>query len=284
MKKNIPTVLFAIALFVGIGFLIYPSVSNYWNCFHQSMAVAEYIENVSNLSEKRIEKVFEKAEKYNEAIDKNGINLLLSGEEKDSYNHILSISDSGIIGYIDINRINCHLPIYHGTSESVLQVAIGHLPGSSLPIGGKSTHCVLLGHRGLPSAKIFSDLNQMTCGDIFVINTLNRTLTYEVDQILTVAPTDTSALKIQPGEDLCTLVTCTPYSINSHRLLIRGKRVENKFVSTANINSEALVLSVMQSALLFLPLVAAMGFFGMMLSKNMKVKRNAVRKKIRLIT
>lgn len=284
MKKRLSTILLVIILLVGSGLLIYPSASNYWNCLHQSRAIAGYVESVSNLSDEKMEEIFKEAEEYNQTISRRSTGFLLTDEEMNRYNRILNISNLGIIGYIDIKRIDCHLPIYHGTSESTLQVAIGHIPGSSFPVGGESTHCVLSGHRGLPSAKIFSNLNHMTYGDTFVIYTLNRTLTYEVDQILTVEPSDTKALAIQPGEDLCTLVTCTPYGINTHRLLIRGHRIENKFLSTANINSEAFVLSNTETALLFAVPVAVVGFFCMMLSTNLKSKRNKVRKKLGLVT
>ena len=141
---------------------------------------------------------------------------------------MLDISDNGIMGYIEIPSIKCSLPIYHGVDEAVLQIAVGHIEWTSLPVGGESTHCVLSGHRGLPSAKLFTNLDQLVVGDIFIMRVLDETLTYEVDQIRIVEPQDVEALKIVPGEDLCTLVTCTPYGVNTHRLLVRGHRVENQ--------------------------------------------------------
>ena len=173
----------------------------------------------------------------------------MTDEEKEEYDQYLKIDDTGIMAYIEIPEIDCSLPIYHGTEESVLQIAIGHIEGTSLPVGGESTHCVLSGHRGLPSAKLFTNLDQMKTGDTFVIRVLDEVLTYEVDQILIVEPNNTSALTIEAGKDLCTLVTCTPYGINSHRLLIRGHRVEN--------TPEAKMIRVVADAIQIEPLIVA---------------------------
>lgn len=167
------------------------------------------------------------AEEYNKMLLDRQTGFALTAEQKEAYNKLLNISSNGVIGYIDIPAIGCSLPIYHGTEEKVLQIAIGHLEWSSLPVGGPGTHSVMSGHRGLPSAKLFTDLDELVEGDRFMISVLNDIYTYEVDKILIVEPDQTDALKIVPGEDYCTLFTCTPYGINSHRLLVRGRRVAN---------------------------------------------------------
>lgn len=228
LKKNMMTILLVTILLAGVGLLLYPTVSDYWNSFHQSKAVVSYVENVTNIDDEQYEKLWNDAVAYNEKLAENGIQWTLTDEEKEEYNEYLKVDDSGIMAYIDIPVIDCSLPIYHGTDESVLQIAIGHIEGSSLPVGGEGSHCVVSGHRGLPSARIFTDLDKLVEGDIFLIHTLDATLTYEVDQIRIVEPTDLSDLQIEEGKDLCTLVTCTPYGINTHRLLVRGHRIENE--------------------------------------------------------
>lgn len=228
LKKNLMTILLVTILLAGVGLLLYPTVSDYWNSFHQSKAVVSYVENVTNIDDEQYEKLWNNAVAYNEKLAENGIQWTLTDEEKEEYNEYLKVDDSGIMAYIDIPVIDCSLPIYHGTDESVLQIAIGHIEGSSLPVGGEGSHCVVSGHRGLPSARIFTDLDKLVEGDIFLIHTLDATLTYEVDQIRIVEPTDLSDLQIEEGKDLCTLVTCTPYGINTHRLLVRGHRIENE--------------------------------------------------------
>lgn len=228
LKKNLMTILLVTILLAGVGLLLYPTVSDYWNSFHQSKAVVSYVENVTNIDDEQYEKLWNDAVAYNEKLAENGIQWTLTDEEKEEYSEYLKVDDSGIMAYIDIPVIDCSLPIYHGTDESVLQIAIGHIEGSSLPVGGEGSHCVVSGHRGLPSARIFTDLDKLVEGDIFLIHTLDATLTYEVDQIRIVEPTDLSDLQIEEGKDLCTLVTCTPYGINTHRLLVRGHRIENE--------------------------------------------------------
>ena len=186
-----------------------------------------YSAKVADMSKTDYSRILRNAKKYNRQITKHGINWNLSKKEKAAYERQLNVGEDGSMGYIDIPKISVQLPIYHGTNEAVLQTSIGHLEGTSLPIGGKGTHSVLSGHRGLPSAKLFTDLDQLREGDTFTIHVLNRTLTYEVDQIRIVEPTDLSDLKIVKGKDYCTLLTCTPYGINTHRLLVRGHRVKN---------------------------------------------------------
>ena len=228
-KKNRITVIFLVAvLLAGLSLLLYPLISNYWNSIHQSQAIATYMDEVSALDDGAYDALWEEAQQYNTSLLENENRFFPDEEEQRRYEQLLSIADDGIIGYIEIPSINVTLPIYHGTSEEILQVAIGHIEGSSLPVGGLSTHCVISGHRGLPSSRLFTDIDQLSEGDIFTLLVLDEALTYEVDQIRIVEPDDISLLEIKEGEDLCTLVTCTPYGVNSHRLLVRGHRVENQ--------------------------------------------------------
>ena len=241
LKKHLITLIIVAILLVGLGLLLYPSVSDYWNSFHQSRAIMNYMTDVSNMDPAEYDKLIADAREYNQEICDNGINWKMSESERQEYESQLDFSGTGIMGYITIDKINVELPIYHGTSEGVLQTSIGHLEGSSLPVGcgsfdyieGKVTdpdegvHTVVTGHRGLPSAKLFSDLDKMVEGDTFTLNVLDETFTYQVDQIRIVEPTNLSDLNVERGQDLCTMVTCTPYGINTHRLLVRGHRVAN---------------------------------------------------------
>ena len=212
-----------------IGLCEYPSVGNGKNNDDNvSQAIATYADSVAEMDEQDYEEMWNAAQEYNEKLFETGHGLGLKKKEKKEYNNLLNVSGTGIMSYIEIPKIKCSLPIYHGTDEGVLQIAIGHIEGSSLPVGGVNTHCVLSGHRGLPSAKLFSNLDKLEEGDIFMIRTLDQTLTYEVDQIRIVLPDEVDDLKIEEGKDLCTLVTCTPYGINTHRLLVRGHRVANR--------------------------------------------------------
>lgn len=232
MKKHKSTIILILIFCIGLSLLLYPTASDYWNSFHQSRAIAEYAESVADINKEKYEELYEGARVFNESlVGKNKV-LQLTEEETEAYNSLLNVTSSGIMGYVDIPKIKCTLPIYHGTSEAVLQIAVGHLEGSSFPIGGESTHCVISGHRGLPSARLFTDLDKLAEGDVFLLQTLNNTMTYEVDQIRIVEPTDISNLTIEEGKDYCTLITCTPYGINTHRLLVRGHRI-------ANANGEA---------------------------------------------
>ena len=228
MKNKITTTLLVIALLAGLSLLLYPSVSDYWNSLHASRAVASYDEEVRRMDSGRYDALLASAHAYNRALFARGSLFSLTDAQREDYAAQLCIDDSGIMGYIEIPTIKLSLPIYHGTGDDVLQVAVGHLEWSSLPVGGESTHCVLSGHRGLPSAKLFTNLDQLAEGDLFVIRTLDEVLTYEVDRILIVEPGEVRALAIEEGKDLCTLVTCTPYGVNSHRMLLRGHRVDNQ--------------------------------------------------------
>lgn len=249
MKNKLTTILLILALFAGLSLLLYPTVSDYWNSLHASQAVADYAENVRNLEAEKYEQVLQDAKSYNQMLPYEQTTFALSEEEKEAYDALLDISGTGVMGYIEIPTVNISLPVYHGTEDAVLQIAVGHLEWSSLPVGGESTHCVLSGHRGLPSAKLFTNLDKLVVGDKFVMRVLDEVLTYEVDQILIVEPTDVSTLMIEAGKDLCTLVTCTPYGINSHRLLVRGHRIENQ--------EEAQAIRVTSDAIQIEPLIVA---------------------------
>lgn len=227
IRKNFSTVLLLVTLMIGISLLLYPTISDYWNSFHQSRAIAGYAEAVAQMDEVDYEKIWNDAVEYNKELQKRTNHWFLTEEQQEEYESMLNVSGNGIMGYIEIPSIKVSLPIYHGVDEGILQVAIGHIEGSSLPVGGKGSHCVISGHRGLPSAKLFTDLDQLAEGDIFMLRVLDETLTYEVDQILIVEPSDMSSLEFDEEKDYCTLVTCTPYGINSHRLLVRGHRVAN---------------------------------------------------------
>lgn len=227
MKKDKTTIILVLVLVVGLSLILYPSFSDYWNSFRQSKAIASYVEAVANLDDNTYEQMLQKAKDYNAKLYKNTNRWHPSEAEMQEYSKLLDVSGLGIIGYIEISKIGVQLPIYHGVEDTTLQVAIGHLPGTSLPIGGENTHAAVSGHRGLPSAKLFTDLDKLIEGDTFVIRVLDETVTYEVDQILIVEPNDISALAFTSGEDLCTLITCTPYGVNSHRMLVRGHRIAN---------------------------------------------------------
>ena len=226
-KKNRSSVLLILILIVGLSLMLYPSFSNYWNSFHQTRAIANYAETVAGIDDQVYAEMLEDARDYNRRVEERGILWELDEEQIADYERQLDITGTGIMGYIEIQKIDCFLPIYHGTAESVLQIAVGHIEGSSLPVGGEGSHCVLSGHRGLPSARLFADLDRMQEGDSFVLRTLDEILTYQVDQIRIVLPYELDDLRIAEGEDYCTLVTCTPYGVNSHRLLVRGHRIEN---------------------------------------------------------
>jgi len=227
IRKNFSTVLLLVTLMIGISLLLYPTISDYWNSFHQSRAIAGYAEAVAEMDTVDYEKIWNDAVEYNKELQTRSNHWFLTEEQQEEYESMLNVSGNGIMGYIEIPSIKVSLPIYHGVDEGILQVAIGHIEGSSLPVGGKGSHCVISGHRGLPSAKLFTDLDQLAEGDIFMLRVLDETLTYEVDQILIVEPSDMSSLEFDEEKDYCTLVTCTPYGINSHRLLVRGHRVAN---------------------------------------------------------
>ena len=255
MKKSVvSTVILILVFFLGLSLVLYPSVSDYWNSLHQSRAIATYAEEVSGLDPGRYEQLWAEAVDYNRTLRDRDNAFLLSETQKAAYDGLLNVGGNGVMGYIEIPTIGVSLPIYHGTDEGVLQIAVGHIEWTSLPVGGESSHCVISGHRGLPSAKLFTNLDKLVVGDTFLFRVLDETLTYEVDQILIVEPQEVSALTIREGEDLCTLVTCTPYGINTHRLLVRGHRVENaETARTIRVTADAMQVE----PLIVAPMVAA---------------------------
>lgn len=228
MRSKISTVILILVLLIGLSLLLYPSVADWWNSFHASRAIAGYSESVASLDDEDAKIMMAAARSYNEALPMLSGNRFEPDEAThEKYMNVLDITGTGIMGYIQIPSINVSLPIYHTVADTVLQIAVGHIEGTSLPVGGMGTHCVLSGHRGLPSAKLFTDLDKMAEGDVFMIRVLNETFTYQVDQIRIVLPEEIEDLEIEPDHDYCTLVTCTPYGVNSHRLLVRGTRIDN---------------------------------------------------------
>ena len=238
-KKHFLTIIILAVMLVGIGLLAYPSVANYWNQFHQTRAIMAYTETVSDLSQNDYNRILKAAKEYNEKLGETGIVWKMTKAQKAEYNKQLAVDKSGIMGYVSIPKFHIKLPVYHGTNEDILQMAIGHLEQTSLPVGGESSHCEVSGHRGLPSARLFTDLDKMKEGDTWTMNVLNETLTYECDQIRIVTPDDLSNLQIAKGKDYCTLITCTPYGVNTHRLLVRGHRIPNAD-GDANLTADAI--------------------------------------------
>ena len=226
MKRDKVGILLVLMLFIGVCVLLYPALSQYWNSKTQTHAVDNYQDILNSLQKEDYTAYFEEADQYNAALQNLEVPLLEYGQLAE-YNQILNVSGTGVMGYITIEKLGVELPLYHGTSDSVLNIACGHMEGTSLPVGGDSTHSVLSAHRGLPHAKLFTDLDKMEVGDVFTITILDRTMTYQVDQIKVVNPNEIDEVRIIDGEDHCTLLTCTPYGINSHRLLVRGTRIQN---------------------------------------------------------
>ena len=239
IRNNLITVLMVCGMMTGIFLLLYPSVANYWNSFHQSRAIASYSEAVSRMDKKDYKAIMDSAREYNKNLAETGMRWTLTDAQRAEYEKQLAVEGSEVIGFVSIPKFHIKCPIYHGTDEAVLQVAVGHLEASSLPVGGKNTHTLISGHRGLPSARLFTDIDKIKEGDTWTITVLNETLTYECDQIRIVLPDDLSDLTIEEGKDLCTLITCTPYGINTHRLLVRGHRVPNANGS-ADITADAI--------------------------------------------
>ena len=227
-KKSPVTIILVVVMLVGLAIMAYPSVSDWWNSFHASRAIESYSQTVDSTDTRELEEMLQAAREYNQSLGYKDNPYRMEKAELERYNSLLNISGSGLIGYIRIPSINVNVPVYHGTEESILQVAAGHLDWTALPVGGVGTHCVVSGHRGLPSARLFTDLDKLREGDRFTVTVLSQTLTYEVDKIRIVTPNETDDLLPQSGMDLCTLLTCTPLGINSHRMLVRGHRVENE--------------------------------------------------------
>ena len=266
MKKHLSNLLLVLVFVAGLSLLLYPTVSDYWNSFHQSRVVMSYTEQVAQLDTSSYQAAREAAQAYNATLPETHNRFYMPDEARAVYDSLLNVTGTGVMATLEIPDLGVNLPVYHGTSEAVLQVALGHVEGSSLPVGGAGTHCVISGHRGLPSAKLFSNLDQLAVGDVFLLRVLDETLTYQVDQILVVEPEDMEPLAIFPGEDYCTLVTCTPYGINSHRLLVRGTRIETEeAVAVVHVTSDAAMLSpLIVAAVIAVPLLLVW-FIGMML-------------------
>ena len=277
MKKHLSTIILVVMLLLGIAILLYPTLSDYYNSFHQSRAIASYIEQMEHVDPVDYQHEWDRARVYNEKLTTKPNRFMLTEEEYSEYETLLNLTGSGIMGYIEVPRIDCTLPIYHGTDDAVLQIAIGHIEGSSLPTGDIGTHTVLSGHRGLPSAKLFTDLDKMEIGDLFVMRVLDQVLTYEVDQVLIVLPEELDALAIDPEQDYCTLITCTPYGVNTHRLLVRGHRTENadlekiiKVVADATQIDSRLMAPVFAAPMLLVLFIIMMISTG---RRNRKIKR-----------
>ena len=268
-KRNGSTLILFGVFLIGLLIFLYPSIADYWNSFHQTRAIMSYSETVSKMSSEDYEKEIHEALNYNAELAKEGINWNMSDSDIEVYNDVLNFTGNGNMGYIKIDKIKVMLPIYHGMSESVLQTSIGHIEGTSFPVGAYSydyekgrvtdpsdgSHCVLSGHRGLPSAKLFSDLDKLVEGDTFNLNILGETYTYQVDQIRVVLPTDLSEIQIVEGKDYCTLVTCTPYGINTHRLLVRGHRVDNPQGDVAVVADAMIIDSVYVAPFIAAPII-----------------------------
>lgn len=253
-KPRISTVLLACVFLVGLVLLLYPSVSDWWNSSRMSRAVEGYEAAVEDLPREDYERMLTEARAYNEELLAVPVSYIQGSPEDERYAALLDPSGTGMMGTVEISKIGVRLPIYHGTGDAELAAGAGHLEGSSLPVGGEGTHAVITGHRGLPSARLFTDLDQLEEGDCFVLHVLDETLTYEVDQIRIVEPSEVEEIRPEAGEDLCTLVTCTPYGVNTHRLLVRGHRVAN--AAEADVAADAtrvdplVVASVLAAVLL----------------------------------
>ena len=285
MKKNRSNIFLVLMLLIGLSLILYPSVSDYWNSFHQSRAIASYAEAVADIDNEKYEALWQSAVAYNEQLSELGVQWEPTEEQLEAYRRELDVTGTGIMGYIEIQKINCFLPIYHSTEESVLQIAIGHIEGSSLPVGGPGTHCILSGHRGLPSARLFTDIDQLAEGDTFVLRTLDETLTYQVDQIRIVLPYELDDLKIEPGRDYCTLVTCTPYGVNTHRLLVRGHRVENApEARQIRVTGDAFMIdSLVVAPLVALPILLIL-FIALLVNSAVKKGRRKALNKLEVRT
>ena len=272
MKQFLSKVLPFIILLSGVAMILYPTVSEHINAMHRSRAIQAYNDLTESMNDDERESVIAKAKEYNKKIASTE-DAFYFPERVPGYDSTLDITGTGIMGYLYISKIGVELPVYHSVDENVLQIAAGHLPGTSLPVGGESTHCVISGHRGLPSARLFTDLDKLDVGDTFTVTVLSEVLTYQVDKISVVSPHEVSDLFIQDGKDYCTLFTCTPYGINSHRLLVRGKRIETEEEYQAYIASDVFIVSpTIVAAVIAVPVLVIM-FLAVLLSGNKKNKQ-----------
>ena len=276
LKKHLVNmILFGIVL-IGLGLLAYPTFADWWNSLHQARAIQSYAAAVANLDREEYDRIIAEAEEYNRELSRTGSVWNMQEAQIREYNYQLAVDDSGIMGYIDIPKINIKLPLYHGTDERILNIAIGHIAGTSLPVGGEGTHCVLSGHRGLPSARLFTDLDKVVEGDTWTLPLLERTYTYECDQIRVVEPTDLSNLAMEEGKDYCTLVTCTPYGVNTHRLLVRGHRIANAS-GEANVIADAILIeSVYIAPFIAVPLLLVLIIEMLIVTGRRRRKKAAV--------
>lgn len=262
-KRDYSNILLVLIFFIGLSVLLYPTISDYWNSKVQSRAIVDYEAMLQSMTPEDYSDVFAAADSYNQQMRQVSFPLMYY-DQVPGYDDILNVTGNGIIGYVTIDKIRVELPIYHGTSEAVMNVAAGHVQGSSLPVGGESTHAVLSAHRGLPSARLFTDLDKLEVGDVFTITVLDRLLTYQIDQILIVKPNEVEELYVKEGEDHCTLVTCTPYGINTHRMLVRGTRVDtpeqkkNIYVTTDAYRIDSLILTPIVAAPMLLVLLVVL--------------------------
>lgn len=275
MKKHMITILLFLVLIVGLSLVLYPSFSDWWNSKHMSRVITDYVNLIDDLEEDEYEGLLEAAREYNRSLLYRTNGYTTTPEQKEQYNKLLNIAGNGVMGYIEVPSIGVSLPVYHGTEDTVLQVAIGHLEWSSLPVGGESTHSVVSGHRGLPSAKLFTHLDKVREGDLFMLRVLDEVLTYEVDQILIVEPHEVDSLMISKGKDYCTMFTCTPYGINTHRLLIRGHRVSNlEEKEIRHVVSEALLIEpAVVAPMVALPMLLIL-FIWLMIPKKKRKWRD----------
>lgn len=265
LRKHLTTALLCLLFLIGVCLIAYPTFSDWWNSFHQSRAIMSYAEAVSDMGNAEYDRLIGAAEEYNRDLSRTGVLWRMTEKQKEEYRQELAFNNAGIMGYLDIPKIRVSLPVYHGISESVLQTSIGHIEGTSLPVGGEGSHCVLSGHRGLPSARLFTDLDRLQPGDTWTLTVLNETLTYECDQVLVVLPEDVSPIRIFAGQDYCTLLTCTPYGINTHRLLVRGHRTRNA-QGDAKVVADAIQIQTIYTAPFFAVPVLLLLFFRFMLT------------------
>ena len=259
MKKNLTTVLLTLMLLSGVGLLLYPTLAHTYNMIYATHAIDAYENALTELTPEDYDSYFQAADDYNARL-RQLPSPLSDYEDVPGYEDMLSIGGSNLIGYIRIEKIHVNLPIFHGTSSSVLAEGVGHMEGTSLPVGGESTHAVLSAHRGLPQARLFTDLDKLEEGDLFTITVLDRVLTYQVDKITITEPTEVNHLLAEDGEDAATLLTCTPYAVNTHRLLVHGKRVENvEKVQQLHVTSDAIQIEPLLCAPFYaIPIVIAL--------------------------
>jgi len=280
MRKKFGNLILVLIMLIGVGLLVYPTFSDWWNSFHQTRAIAGYTAAVANMDREEFDRMWAEAEAFNTYLSQKSGRFNLSEQELETYNSILDVTGTWIMGYIDIPSIKISLPVYHGTDEAILQIAIGHIIGTSFPIGGEGSHCAVSGHRGLPSAKLFTDIDKLQAGDKFLLQVLDRTLTYEVDQIRIVLPQELQDLEIDPYSDYCTLITCTPYGVNTHRLLVRGHRVDNDNTDATRVTADAMRFEpVIVAPLVAAPILFILLIYVLISTSRWNKRRTAKRSK-----